>query len=97
MVKIMTQIVVRSFETLKLETSLKILTPPEVTGICNPSKLHLPQSQVSIRAGKTFHYKVLCKLHRNNELTFFVKFNLTLSVKIVLRYNTYPLFYNIKS
>ena len=60
MLKMMTHIEVRSFEILKLKNLLKkTLKPPEVTGLCDPSNLHLPQSQVSIQAGKTFHYKVV--------------------------------------
>ena len=41
--------------------------------------VHLHQSQVSIQAVKMFHYKVLSKLYRNDELNFLVNFNLDLS------------------
>ena len=41
--------------------------------------VHLPQSQVSMQAVKTFHCKVLSKLYRNAELNFLVNFNLDLS------------------
>ena len=57
----------------------KTFKHPEVTGYCDPSKLHLPQSQVSMRAVKTFHYKVVSKLYCNSELNFLVNFNLILS------------------
>ena len=53
-----------------LLSSLKIVIHPIV---------HLLQSQVSIQAVKTFHYKVLSKLYRNDELNFLVNFNLDLS------------------
>ena len=42
-------------------------------------EVHLPQGQVSLQEGKTFHYKVLSKLSRNSELKFLVNFNLILS------------------
>ena len=54
MVKVQTRIEARSkFRNLK--TLLKTLKPPEVTGISDPSKVQLPQSQVSIQAGKSLH------------------------------------------
>ena len=76
MVKIMTHKQARNFETLKLKNFLK---PPEVIGICNPLKLSLPHNQVLIKAGKRFHYKVLRKLYRNNELNILVNFKLIVS------------------
>ena len=42
-------------------------------------EVHLPQSQVSLREGKTFYYKVLSKLYHNSELNFLLSFNLILS------------------
>ena len=42
-------------------------------------EFHLPQSQVWLRDGNMFHYKVLSKLYRNSELNFLVTFNLILS------------------
>ena len=42
-------------------------------------EFHLPQSQVWLREGNMFHYKVLSKLYRNSELNFLVTFNLILS------------------
>ena len=38
-------------------------------------EVRLPQSQVSLREGKTFHCKVLSKSYRNSELNFLVNFN----------------------
>ena len=42
-------------------------------------QVHLPQCQIVLREGKTFHYKVLSKLYRNSELNFLVNFDLILS------------------
>ena len=42
-------------------------------------EVHLPQSQVSLCEGKTFHYKIHIKLYHNSELNFLVNFNLNLS------------------
>ena len=67
MVKMVTHIEAQNFES-----SLKNLQSSEVTGIFGQAKLHLPQSQVSVREGKTFHYKVLSKLYRNGELNLLV-------------------------
>ena len=50
-------------------------------------EFHLPQSQVSLRESKTFHYKVLSKLYCNSELTFLVNFNYILSA--LKRYKVY--------
>ena len=66
-----------------LKTSLKTLKPTEASGICDPSKLHLPQSQASIREGKMFHYKVPSELNRNDELNFLVNFILIGKSKLI--------------
>ena len=42
-------------------------------------QVHLPQCQILLREGKTFHYKVLSKLYRNSELNLLVNFDLILS------------------
>ena len=42
--------------------------------------MNLPQSQVSIRAGKTFQNKLFSKPYRNDELNFLVNFNLIILV-----------------
>ena len=38
-------------------------------------EVQLSQSQVSLREGRKFHYKVLSKLYSNSELNFLVNFN----------------------
>ena len=60
----------QSFEISRLKHLL------QVTGICDPPKLHLPQSQVSAREGKSFCYKIFSKLYRNIKLNFLINFNL---------------------
>ena len=42
-------------------------------------EVHLPQSQVSLQEGKTFHTKFLSKRFCNINLNFLVSFNLILS------------------
>ena len=80
MVYMVTLTEARSFEISKLKNSLeKSSSLPGVNGVCDPSKLHLPQSQVSLREGKTFHYKVFSKFYCNGELNFFINLNLILS------------------
>ena len=39
-------------------------------------EVHMPQSQVLLREGRTFLYKALNKLYRNSKLNFLVNFNL---------------------